>query len=368
MTDQLHLIGAPEWGPSAVDLLAGSRTVEWVYELVDARSLRFIRTLRGVRNFRFENNLYATVRSGGSCVWQGTEDVDWMRYRLRAHQRVSHRGRSLQWTVGTFIVESPTRVLTERSRTAQELNLFDMMYRLDVQTSTVAEWVAHKGSNIIDTVRHLLDRQGIKHAIEDSPETFASQMSWEAGTSYLRMVNDMLVAANFTAIYADPQGILRAGPARAVSSRAVAWRFRDDSTGLRYAPEMTHNKDEFSIPNEVVLVSRSDDPDVPPLSASARDKDSPYGSKARGMVITKVEEVDASSAAILQQRANLRLEEVQRPASTFVIQHPPLPLAMSDVAELVRVRHGIDVKTVVEKTAFDDSTGLAETTVREVVG
>ena len=28
MTDQLHLIDAPEWGPAAVDLLAGSRDVE----------------------------------------------------------------------------------------------------------------------------------------------------------------------------------------------------------------------------------------------------------------------------------------------------------------------------------------------------
>ena len=220
MTDQLHLIDAPEWGPAAVDLLAGSRDVEWIYELVHARTNRFIRTLRGVRDFRFENNVHATIRSGGSCTWQGAEDIDWMEHRLRAHQRISHRGQSLQWTVGTFIVESPTRVLTDKTRGAQELQLFDAMYRLDVQTSTVSEWVARKGSNIVGTVRYLLDRQGLKHALEDSAEVFASQMSWEAGTTYLRMVNDMLAAANFTAIYADPQGVLRAGPARS----PLLWR------------------------------------------------------------------------------------------------------------------------------------------------
>ncbi len=367
MTDQLHLIDAPEWGPAAGDLLAGSRDVEWIYELVHARTNRFIRTLRGVRDFRFENNLHATIRSGGSCVWQGAEDIDWMEQRLRAHQRISHRGQSLQWTVGTFIVESPTRVLTDKSRGAQELQLFDMMYRLDVQTSTVSEWVARKGSNIIGTVRYLLDRQGLKHALEDSAEVFASQMSWEAGTTYLRMVNDMLVAANFTAIYADPQGVLRAGPARPVASRGVAWTFRDDSTAMRYAPEVTHSRDTYSIPNEVVLIARSDDPDTLPMSASARDTSSPYGTMRRGMVITKVEEVDAASQKVLQARADLRLPELQRPASTFTFQHLPLPLEMSQVVRFVRTRHNVDVLAVIEKTSFDDGTGLAETTVREVV-
>lgn len=367
MTDQLHLIDAPEWGPAAVDLLAGSRDVEWIYELVHARTNRFIRTLRGVRDFRFENNVNATIRSGGSCTWQGAEDIDWMEHRLRAHQRISHRGQSLQWTVGTFIVESPTRVLTDKSRGAQELQLFDAMYRLDVQTSTVSEWVARKGSNIIGTVRYLLDRQGLKHALEDSAEVFASQMSWEAGTTYLRMVNDMLVAANFTAIYADPQGVLRAGPARAASSRGVAWTFRDDSTAMRYAPEVTHNRDTYSIPNEVVLIARSDDPDTLPMSASARDTSSPYGTMRRGMVITKVEEVDAASQKVLQARADLRLKEVQRPASTFTFQHLPLPLEMSQVVRFVRTRHDVDVLAVIEKTSFDEGTGLAETTVREVV-
>ena len=367
MTDQLHLIDAPEWGPAAVDLLAGSRDVEWIYELVHARTNRFIRTLRGVRDFRFENNVNATIRSGGSCTWQGAEDIDWMEHRLRAHQRISHRGQSLQWTVGTFIVESPTRVLTDKSRGVQELQLFDAMYRLDVQTSTVSEWVARKGSNIIGTVRHLLDRQGLKHALEDSAEVFASQMSWEAGTTYLRMVNDMLASANFTAIYADPQGVLRAGPARAATSRGVAWTFRDDSTAMRYAPEVTHNRDTYSIPNEVVLIARSDDPDTLPMSASARDTSSPYGTMRRGMVITKVEEVDAASQKVLQARADLRLKEVQRPASTFTFQHLPLPLEMSQVVRFVRTRHDVDVLAVIEKTNFDDGTGLAETTVREVV-
>ena len=367
MTDQLHLIDAPAWGPAAVDLLAGSRDVEWIYELVHARTNRFIRTLRGVRDFRFENNLHATIRSGGSCTWQGAEDIDWMEHRLRAHQRISHRGQSLQWTVGTFIVESPTRVLTDKTRGAQELQLFDAMYRLDVQTSTVSEWVARKGSNIVGTVRHLLDRQGLKHALEDSDEVFASQMSWEAGTTYLRMVNDMLATANFTAIYADPQGVLRAGPARAATSRGIAWTFRDDSTAMRYAPEVTYNRDTYSIPNEVVLIARSDDPDTLPMSASARDTSSPYGTMRRGMVITRVEEVDAASQAILQARADLRLKEVQRPASTFTFQHLPLPLEMSQVVRFVRTRHDVDVLAVVEKTSFDDGTGLAETTVREVV-
>ncbi|MEW1964631.1 hypothetical protein AB0302_04445 [Micrococcus sp. NPDC078436] len=369
MTDQLHLVGAPSWEASRVDLLAASsRTEDWIFELVHARTNRFIRRIAGVRGFEAEFNLHATIRSGGSCVWQGDEPVDWASHRLRAHYRIQSRGQAMQWTVGTFIAQTPKRTLTDQSRGALELQLFDAMARLEWQTSTAGQWVAHKGANIIATARALLDSQGVPHAIEDSPLVFSAPMVWKTGTTLLRMVNDMLAAANFFSIWADPQGVLRSGPHRPPAYRGVAFRFRADGTGLGYLPEIVHEQDTASVPSQLTLVATSDDPDVVPATATARHAPgSPFSFETRGYHVSVTEDAPGADPAVLPERAARRLEERSRPASTYEFQHLIAPLAPNDVVGLARARHGIDALAVMEKTKFgQDSEGLATTTVREV--
>ena len=371
MSDQLHLVDAPAWGLQATDLLAApSRSVRWIFELVHARTWRYLRTLSGIRDFSMEHNLHATVRSGGSCVWQGAEDIDWDEHRLRVHYEVTSLGRRRRWTVGTFIVDAPQRPITASPRPARQLQLYDAMYRLDSQTSTAAEWVAPKGANIVDRVRHLLSRQSIRHSIEDSPLTFNSQMSWPAQTTYLQMTNDMLRAADFFAIWADPQGLLRAGTYRPPAARGVSWQFADTSDALPYLPDPELTEDLGSIPNEVVLTAASDDPDTVPISASARvtDPTNRLSFARRGYIKTHTESgVEAATPAVLQALAARRLEELTRVSRTLTFQHLPVPLAVNDVLEIRREAARFNMRAVVEKFSYGmDAGGLCTTTIREV--
>lgn len=368
MSDQLHLIDAPEWGPQATDLLAGSRSVQWRFELLD-RNLRVIDEAdHKVMGFQAEWNLHATIRGGGTCTWRDSRPVDWLAHRLRAHYQVSSRGRSLEWCVGTFLVESPGRTLTDANTQLEDLDLFDMTHRLAQQTSTAAAWVGKRGTNIIDRIRYLLDRAGIAHAIEDSDATFTSDMVWEPGTTYLRMVNDMLAAAGFFACWADSLGVIRSTPHRPPAARGIAYAFQDDGHGLGFLPAVALNRDTYDIPNSVVAIAATDDPDTMPLVATADDMDSPVGVRARGWRKTHVEpDVPASSLTVLQARAAAILEQKQRRSSTLEVQHLPVPMAVNDIITISWPRHDIQTRAVVEKHSIGMGAGfVSTTTVREV--
>lgn len=367
LTDAVHLIGAPEWGAETVDLLAGNRTARWRFELLDSRN-RTIGELSGVRDFSAEFNLHTTIRSGGSLTYQGTEPIDWRTHRVRAYYGAENRGRVKEWAVGTFIVESPESTVTDQSRTSVDLQLFDMTYRLDRQTSTARAWTGRRGTNIIDRLRVLLDRQQMVHALEDSDAVFGSDMSWPAGTPYLRMANDMLKAAGFFSIHADPMGVLRASPYQAPQSRGVSFEFRDDQTGTPYLPVFTVKADDYNVPGQVIAVAASDDPDAAPVVATATSYTGPFSFAERGIRISTVEtDVPAADQAALQAYAERRLEELQRVSTTIEFQHLPLPLGLNDVVTLERPGHGISARAVVEKFTYSqDVPGVSSTTIREV--
>ena len=368
MSNQLHLIAAPAWPAQKAGLLARPRTEEWIFELVHARTNRYIRRLHGIRDFEVTFNIHADIRSGGSCIWQGAEDIDWMEHRLRVHYGVHSMGESMRWTVGTFIVEAPTRPITSSRRPARQLQLFDMMYRLDRQQTTAAEWVGRKGTNIIERVRYLLDRQSMRHAIADSPAVFGSQMAWPATTTYLKATNEMLRAANFFSIYADPQGVLRGDPYRPPSQRGIAFAFSDDSADHPHMPEPQLTEDTYTVPSQVTLVASSDDPDALPMVGTALDTTSKFSFARRGLVISHSEQnVDAPDQKTIDAMAARTLEEKQRVSTTVDIEHLILPTQGNDVIHLRHTASGFTGTTVLEKFSFGQNTeGLCSSTVRGV--
>lgn len=370
MTNQLQLVDAPGWGPQARALLADNRTDGWRFDLLD-KDNKVLRQLRGIRDFEVRFNLNATIRSGGSCVHESATDVDWTRHRIRAWQTVTGAGRYVEWPVGTFIVKAPRREYTSAQVAPRSLQLFDMMLRLQEQTSTAVEWVAHKGSNVIDTVRYLLDRQGIAHAFEDSDAVFGSTMSWEVGTSYLRMVNDMLDVANFFSCWADPMGIIRSGPYRSPQYRGVDVVFSDvDGDGtMPFLPDFPHEEDLSDVPSQLNLVFPSDDPDELPAVGTYRDTSTRFSEWVTGREITATEEAtgDSGTQAERDARAKARLERRQQVAETFEIQHPTMPMSLNGVARLERTARAVAASTVIEGFTYSQADGhLSTTSLRRI--
>ena len=368
MTNLVHLTDAPTWPAGGVPLLAGSRRARWRFELLDRRD-RVVGPLYGVSGTALTMNVNATVRLSGGAVYSGPP-IDWTRHRLRAWYRASARGQSLEWPLGTFLVQAPEETLGGASVESVELDLMDTSARLDYLRSSASPWVARKGANIVDTVRALLDTQSIRHSIADSNEVFTSAMTWKPGTTYRRMVNDMLDGANFYAVWADPLGVIRSEERRPPAARGERYVFENDRQGdaLVVLPEFTRRRTE-EVPNRVYLVAESDDPDDMPLVGTAADEDpdSPFSWLTTGVVITHVEEnVPGGSQAALDARARERLDSLQRVSTVYDFDTLPVPLDGLDVVRLRRRDEGVDSPAVVEKATIKQSQPHMNVTAREV--
>src|SRR5690606_23496078 len=88
----------------------------------------------------------------------------------------------------------------------------------------------------------------------DSTETLTSGMVWPAGTSKLRIINDLLSAINYFSLRCDGHGRYVAAPYLAPASRPVVRRFVPAPDAI-HLPEFTRDRDLAGIPNKVVLVS-----------------------------------------------------------------------------------------------------------------
>ena len=369
MVNQVHLADAPAWGPRSQPLLADHRTDGFRFELLDTRN-RVLRPLRGVSEFTAEFNLWSTIRSGGSCRYAGDEDIDWTGHRIRAYATVSGAGRSMEWPVGTFIVKAPRTEYTAATRQAPTLQLFDMMSRLQEQASTAVQWMGYKGTNVIDRLRYLLDRQNIAHSFEDNEALFGTNMSWPPATSYLRMVNDMLDVAQCFSATADPMGVIRGDPHRPPQYRGITAVFTDAGDGMPFLPELVHEADFYDVPNQMTVVTESDDPDVLPMRGTFLDRTSRFAWAATGRVVSALEENAPASAtqAELDARAERRLRQKQQVSETFEVQHPTLPLALNDVVRLEWGGRDLSALAVVEGFTYSQEAGALSTTkLRRVV-
>lgn len=355
------------WSP-----LTGHRTDEgWTWRLMD-RSDRFLGLLDGVESGRLDRNVNADIRGAGSLSWSGLpgEQPDWSTTRVQpVYHATLADGVLVEWPMGVYLCTSPGDEYGD-GFVSTDVRLYDKTLILRKGGTTNAYGVG-AGRNIVQRVRELLDRHyGGRHAIEDSVAVTRSPMTWEPGTPWLTVLNDLLDAAGYFALAADGGGVLRSGPYTRPADRGLAYDFTDGPSSV-YSADFRHVRDDFDTPNRVTLTSRADG-DTPALWAQ-RTLDQiapghPLSYAVLGYWVDRTEEnVEASSLAVLQAQADRYIRESVARASDIELTHAPVPI---DLLDRVRFhREGVlTVDAVVQTMSIDCAAGADWTThLREVV-
>ncbi|UJQ87155.1 minor tail protein [Arthrobacter phage BaileyBlu] len=345
--------------------LSGHRAEAWRFDVLDLADQK-IGELDGVTEGSFDYSTFATIKSSGSltCV---APNVDWLRVRIQPWYTMTALGQTVSWPLGVFIPASPG-VDYSAPGGVQSLELYDKLLILD-QDKTDGTYSVSAGSVVTDVVRGILRGIGeTQDAITDSAETLKSSMVWEADTSKLKIVNDLLDAINYFSLWADGYGVFHGSPYVAPTGRGIAWEFADNTLAI-YSPDFSLDADTFNVPNKVIQVSTSDG-ETPALIAEARNEDpaSPYSYNNRGRWITRVEtEVEATSQPILDSIAQRRLVELSAVTETYELEHAFIPLELNDAVRFVRDAEGIETGAVVQKMTISTAVGaLVRTTLRGV--
>lgn len=240
------------------------------------------------------------------------------------------------------------------------------------------------GGLILQTVKSILASCGEFIAInESSTLATSSGMVWEAGTSKLKIINDLLDVAGYNALWMDGYGNFMVTPRVLPADRSVTYEvlgvpreLRDGERGI-YEPEWTRDRDSFEVPNKVIAVQAAGGEDTAALVGQWTNEDplSPYSYTARGRWVTYVlsdvetpEGDDAATIAFLQQRARATLIQMSAVQAQVKVSHLPIPVRVSDVLRFAHTKAGVDAKHVITRIQLDTSPlGMMSTNLQEVI-
>lgn len=320
----------------------------YTYELLDTWDA-VLGPLGGVQpGGVIQSSISAAPRTSGTIqIAAPREPIDWLTRRIR----VSHNGRALITAVPAIKSEQHTATGAQL-----QIDLYDATVILQDDTFGGVYALA-AGTTIITAVQSIIASAGLtKTAIPPSSATLSATMAWDAATTKLRIVNDLLTAAGYWAIWADPDGWLRAEPYLPPAQRPVRFSFEAGGTADRYLPAFARNTDPFSVPNRVRVVGATDGATEAATGEATDERpDSPFSYPRRGRWITHTE-TDVA-AGNLTAYATRRLEELQQVYETHELTHPAGDFGLNDRgrfrdrdAVIIRQEYRLDVGGLVRST------------------
>ena len=326
--------------------------------------------LDGVREASVENNVNAQISGSGRLLVDRVAGVtiNWLADRVRTWWQVG----AYAWPLGTYIPSVPTAgyrqvqdaLGTRSMEPVWSVELLDTLTVMAEDAITDA-YSLPAGSIVTDAVIQVITDAGETAAVTPSDETLLVEQTWPAGTSRLRIANDLLQTINYFSLRADGWGRLAAQPYRSPASRPVARAFVPGETSI-HLPEITREEDLWKVPNVVILRTQGTEDSEGLTSVLFNDDpDDPLSTVGRGRVIAHVEEnVEASSQQVLDEIAERTLRDLAAPIAKLELSHAIVPLSINDVIEIEDEAHR---RGVVQTTSTTLAVGaLTRTTILEV--
>lgn len=371
--------------PVAADLtssLEGPRVVDFRFEMLN-NDEQLIGVLDGVEpsgEAKWDYN--ASIKGGGTIdVVDVGQAVDWLNVRLRPVMLTSGAGSSAaddEIPCGIFLCSAPGETWNAKGR-SWRVELLDKNSILDQDIPTDADgdpvtYSLPAGTNVIQAVIDIITSAGeTAPAITAGDKALARAMTWPMGTSKLKIINELLNAANYFSLWVDGAGQYQATPYVEPADRppayALATPFSKGDFSLM-EPDWTRDRDIYSIPNRYVAISQGDESNQPLTSvATNEDPASPYSYPSRGRWITAVlDNAEATTQADLDAIARRGLTNLTAVANMIKVTHLYLPdVVVNGTVRFVNPDAGLDILCYVTGTTIPfQPTALCSTELREV--
>lgn len=297
-----------------------------------------------------------------------------------AGQRVNYLNQRIMMTIEKDGIEHPMGIWIparpKMSYTATgprwDVSLMDKTTLLD-QTGPGNAFSVSKGTVITDRVAEIIESIGESAgAITESDKTLKGDASWEPGTSWLKIINDLLSSGNFFSLWVDGRGAFQVTPHRSAASRPIEYEFRDGENCV-YSPDFEKTQDLWKVPNEVVVVSRESG-DEPAIVGIARNDDPDDDlSTANRPVVQEVETgVEVSDQDAADAHAAERLQSLSGTSTNIVIEHEWVNIVFNNAVrfrrDLVPSEYRLDARYTVQRQEIDLGSPAfsTKTTLREV--
>lgn len=334
-------------------------------EVLDA-SLKLLADISG--NFR-GGQITRTMRAAvhGTCSLNVDDDItfDPGKQLLRPYMLISDGVSTARFNCGVFRVARPTADWSA----ALTANAYVGSDRLSLLTRPIGDaYRVLKATQYLAAVRQVVDDAGLDPATVQLDGTKASAVlpadkTWpllvdtstsstgkkqltardatsdnSTATTWLDVINDLLGAVNYRALWADQDGVFRSGPYVKPSARAVEFAFDfDDAFNAVIAPDRQLNVDQ-SDPVNVWIFQQSNLTDsagnpIQPVEGAGQytrvnQNYGPTSVDAQGGLEWKtVVQLDAADQATLVELGDAYVDQALSAASSYAVTSAPFPAA-----------------------------------------
>lgn len=302
----------------------------WAADLLDRRDYAK-GELGTVTGGRLSWSAFRSVGGDGSLevTLDDELDIDWLSDRVR----ISHHAED--GTVrphGVWLISAPERQ-HDATGTRVTIGLSDKTELL--AGDETGEWVTvPAGTNVVAWVAvKIQELTGEVAAVTASSATLRTALTWEPTETWLRVVNDLLAAVNYAALWADMEGRLRVEPYVAPGQRESVARYGFDDDDALMRSEWPEELPLWDLPTGVAVYTEGDE-EAPGMSARADlPAAHPLSAARRGRTVTKSEEAEATSLDVLQGIAQRRLDEQMSIVYRAGVVHPVDDTVLNDVVE-----------------------------------
>lgn len=300
-------------------------------------------------------NAHATIH--GTCTLTLARTLKWGVDLVRPYMILTSGGLSVRFNVGVFCLTTPAR----RVGRFTEVAGFDRLMLLDRQVG--ADYTVAAGVTYRQALLDVFTAAGLSGALVEgsaADSTVPVARTWlltadraadpdqtDTPVTYLRIVNDLLRAINFRAVWCDENGLFRCQAYQAPSSLAAQFTFNaDDLTSGIVGEDRTVIEDVWKTPNRWVFrwinaptgTATADLTYEVPLPSS-----DPMSATNRGLTWTSVVDYEAASRAKLVSLGDRRVAADRSVTATYEVTVGPFPPAgHADIYRYIDSEAGVD--------------------------
>lgn len=210
---------------------------------------------------------------------------------------------------------------TEKSMSTIRIEAYDRCWRV---RDTKVESRVYFASNTpyLEAVVSLLAECGVAtiSKIDTDLALAGPRDDWEPGTSYLKIVNELLKEINYKQLWFDKEGTAILEPASVPTAKNIKHSFTNkkpdprnekEVQSINVYPIISKTTDIYQKPNVFVVICSNPDKSGPMIAKAENiNPESPLSISRRGRKITKVEKINnIPNQTALQQYADQRLSE-----------------------------------------------------------
>jgi hypothetical protein len=284
---------------------------------------------------QIDYNDLSSLKVSGSLPLIGKLDIG--NDYVRVYSISELDGETVRIAHGTFIPSVPSFTLTDKrsfdgplvTGTVKLYSLLQILeeYAVDKPYSVPA------GTNAVGRAVTLVGSMGLRVVSDNSTSLLKGTMSFDAGISYLEIINDLLKYAGFDTAEIDGYGnvIFKTYQDPALLEPVVT--FSDDDRSI-FNPEVPYEFDMAEVPNKVIAVVENQDTVMTAVAINA-DPMSRYSTVRREKVVTYTENASQiETQAELNALAQRVLQEKTSAVESVEIEHSYIPYDMGQAALL----------------------------------